>query len=342
MASKPPFSFLRLLKRVSRWCIKPGMEGISFEEALAIVTSPTQDLNDLKTIFSKADSLRQLNKGSDIITCAIVNAKSGGCPEDCAFCSQSSFHSSLISRYPLISAEKIFENGLEAFKSGATEFSIVTSGKGLGSRAELENIKSSVTRLRKATSLACCGSFGILEKDVFIELKNAGLQIFHHNLETSRNFFPKICTTHKFEENTETVKRAKDAGLKVCCGGIFGMGEDWTDRIDLLFEIRSLGVDCIPINFLNPIKGTKLEKQKVLPVLEALKIIALARLINPSANIVICGGREITLGDHQSEIFLAGANGLLIGDYLTTKGRSASDDLEMILSLGLTPRRWIN
>ena len=314
---------------------------ISFDEALKIANTPTEDLSDLTSIFVRANSSRQLNKGFDVITCAIVNAKAGGCPEDCAFCSQSAFHSSDIPRYPLMSSDEIFVHGLRAYDSGAIEFSIVTSGKSVGSEAELKNIKNSISRIRENTDLTCCASLGALEKRDFMELKKAGLQVFHHNLETSRSFFPRICTTHGYEENTNTVKKAKEVGFKVCCGGIFGMGESWEDRIDLLFELKNLEIDCIPINFLNPIKGTRLERQKLLSSLEALKIIALARLINPTVNIVVCGGREVTLSAQQSKIFAAGANGLLIGDYLTTKGRAASEDLRMIGEQGLKPKRWV-
>jgi biotin synthase len=312
-------------------------QGISFEEALEIANQEISDLDDLSVLLARANKLRQQHKGSNVITCSIINAKSGGCPEDCAFCSQSTYHNSEIDRFDLLNTEKIILQGQEAEKVGAKEFSIVTSGKATRDNEEFSTIKDSIDGIKSATELTLCASLGTLDRQELNELKKVGLEIFHHNLETSRSFFPNICSTHSYDENLETIRMAKEAGLRVCCGGIFGMGESWQQRVELLFELKDLGVDSIPINFLNPVKGTRLENQKLLKPLKALKIIALARLINPTANIVICGGREVTLRDLQSWIFFAGANGVLIGNYLTTEGRSTQDDLKMIKDQGLTP-----
>jgi len=324
----------------SKYHQNPG--GITAEQALSIAKTEISDLNQLLLLLVHANKIRQLNKGLNVITCSIVNAKSGGCSEDCAFCSQSSFHTSEIEMYPLMSAEEILERALRALKFGAVEFSIVTSGKKLDHGHELKTIKTAISRIKDTTELTCCASLGTLEKNSLFELKKAGLEVFHHNLETSRNFFPRICSTRSFDENIDTIKRAKDLGFKVCCGGIFGMGESWDDRVELFFELKDLGVDSVPINFLNPIKGTKLEKKKLLHPFEALKIISLARLINPTVNIIICGGREVTIRDLQSLVFCAGANGILIGDYLTTAGRDAGQDIKMIEDQGLVPKRWID
>jgi biotin synthase len=167
------------------------------------------------------------------------------------------------------------------------------------------------------------------------QLKESGITTYHHNLETARSHFDKICTTHDYDEDVATVQIAQSAGLKVCSGGILGLGESWEQRVELAFTLKELDVDSIPINFLNAIPGTPMETRPLLSPMEALKCIALFRMINPEKDITICGGRERTLRDYQSWIFLAGANGFMIGDYLTTKGRNTAMDIEMIKDMGL-------
>lgn len=235
--------------------------------------------------------------------------------------------------YPQLPPDQIFTKGEQIFSSGAQGFSIVTSGRKAPVGEDLENICKAITGLGGRGYL--CSSLGLLEPQQAINLKRAGLKRYHHNLETSREFFPKICSTHSFEERVETIKTARSAGLEICSGGIFGLGETWEDRISLAFELKELQVHSIPLNFLNPISGTPMEKQTPLPAMDCLKIIALYRLINPSLNITVCGGREINLKDLQSWIFFAGANGMMIGNYLTTRGREIEDDLIMLNDLGL-------
>ena len=286
-------------------------------------------------LISLADKIRRKFKGKRIKTCSIINAKSGMCDQDCAFCGQSSYHKTKISKYPLLDTEAIVKSATDAAHNGATEFSIVTSGKSINSRDEIRKIKDAIKQIKSKTSMECCASLGVLSKDFLEELKDAGLDRYHHNLETCPSFFSQICTTRHYCENIDTIKAAKEAGLITCCGGIFGMGESPEQRIELALTLRELDPDSIPINFLNPIKNTKLENMSLLAPLEALKTIAIFRIVFPTKDIIICGGREVTLRSLQPMMFPAGANGMIIGDYLTTKGKSVQDDLDMLKDLGM-------
>jgi biotin synthase len=185
--------------------------------------------------------------------------------------------------------------------------------------------------------LLACASFGQLTPLAARQLREAGLRRYNHNLETSARYFPSVCTTHTFEDRVTTIRHAKAAGLQVCSGGIFGMGENATDRVDLAVALRELDVDSIPINFLNPIPGTPFEGLQPLAALECLRILAVYRLLFPTKDIKVAGGREACLRDLQSWIFLAGANGAILGDYLTTSGRSAEEDIQMVRDLGMEP-----
>jgi len=288
---------------------------------------------NLMELISVADKIRRKFKGKKVKFCSIVNAKSGMCAENCAFCGQSSYHKTKILKYPLLDTEAIVKSAMDAAHNGATEFSIVTSGKSINSRKEIEKIKSAIRRIKSETPLESCASLGVLDKDFLAELKDAGLDRYHHNLETSQSFFPQVCTTRPYQENIDTVRAAKEAGLITCCGGIFGMGESPEQRIELALTLKELDPDSIPINFLNPVKNTSLENMPLLEPLEALKIIAVFRILFPKKDIIICGGREVVLRSLQPMMFLAGANGMILGDYLTTKGRSVKHDLEMIKDL---------
>ena len=290
--------------------------------------------NNLIDLISIADKIRRKFRGKKVKFCSIINAKSGMCVENCAFCGQSSYHKTKILKYPLLDTEAIVKVAMDAKRNGATEFSIVTSGKGINSGEDLKKIKSAIKRIKSETSLESCASLGILGKGFLEELKDAGLDRYHHNLEASQSFFSQICTTRPYQENIDTVRAAKEAGLITCCGGIFGMGESPQQRIELALTLKKLDPDSIPINFLNPVKNTRLENMSLLEPLEALKIIAIFRIVFPKKDIIICGGREVVLRSLQPMMFLAGANGMILGDYLTTKGRSVQDDLDMIKDLG--------
>ncbi len=295
---------------------------------------PLIDLDNPYDLFFGATKIREHFKGNKVFTCSIINAKSGMCSEDCAFCAQSKYHNTNISVYPLLSKHELVEKGMYMASMGANKFSFVTSGKKL-SKKEIDTICEAAFLLREKTDLKLCASLGILDKDSAVSIKQAGISRYHHNLETARSFFKDICTTHDYDEDVMTIKVAKKVGLEVCSGGIMGLGEEFSHRLELAEFLSHLDVDSIPINFLNPIKGTKLQNMPILPPLEALMCIAIFRFLNPEKDITICGGREVCLGDFQSWIFLAGANGIMIGNYLTTLGRDINDDLKMIKQLNL-------
>lgn len=285
-------------------------------------------------VMACADKIRNRYHKNRIFTCAITNAKSGFCSEDCAFCAQSSHHHTDIHTYPMVSEEFLIESAVSRQRDGAVKFGMVTSGYA-NTVEEMARICRTAASIRTQTPLGVCASLGMLKVSTAVQLKNGGVTRYHHNLETARSYFSAVCTTHDYEEDVETVRIAKNAGLEVCSGGIMGLGESWEQRIELSLTLRELDVDSIPINFLNPISGTRMENRAPLSPQEALRCIALFRFMHPQKDIVICGGRGVTLGDFQSWIFMAGANGLMIGDYLTTQGRDARMDMEMIQAIGL-------
>lgn len=306
-------------------------ETVTPEEALELLNLPS-DL--IMPLMAAADSVRRRYKGNAISICSVVNARSGRCTEDCAFCSQSVFSTSDIPEYDLMEDDKIIAAASDAVNNGAHKFGIVTSGKGAEIKAgDIEKICGSIREMKSGVDVHRCASLGVIDERQARALEEAGLQEFHHNLETARSFYPNVCTTRSYDENVDSVRAAKSAGLRVCSGGIFGMGENNRQRIELAEELRDLGVDSIPLNFLNPIKGTKLENVKPLRPIEILKIIAVYRLFMPDRDIKVAGGREANLRDMQSFIFFAGANSTMVGNYLTTKGRDAAEDLKMIEDL---------
>lgn len=306
--------------------------GISEQEAAQLAALPHEHM---AMLWGVTDALRRHFKGNSVNVCSIINAKSGLCPEDCKFCAQSAHYKTEAKKYPLVKPVTIVEKAKNALQWGARGFSIVASGYGIDNRSDLEQVASAVKGVTDNTPLYGCASLGILTRHELEYLKGAGLTKYHHNLETSRSFFPRVCTTHPYDDDREAVKNAKQAGLNVCSGGVFGLGETWDDRIELAFTLKELGVDSIPINFLNPVRGTPLESLQLLTPLECLKIISVFRMILPDKDIVICGGREVNLRDLQPMIFPAGANGMMVGGYLTTSGRLPEDDIRMIRDLGL-------
>jgi biotin synthase len=293
------------------------------------------DLTNIFKVFYTTSKIKEHFRKNKIKLCSIINAKSGKCPEDCAFCAQSAYHNTGVKIFSLISPEKIFEKAKIMEKSGAHRFSIVTSGTSIKSKEDKNKIIKAVKLITENTNLKCCASLGIIDEDFMQQLKNAGMSGYHHNLETSESFFNNICSTHHYEDDIRTVKNAVKLGIYTCSGGILGLGESWEQRIEMAYTIKALNIDSIALNFLNPIPGTKMEDKPLLSPMDALKCIALFRLINPGKDITICGGREKTLRDYQSWIFMAGANGVMIGDYLTTKGRNMDRDIKMIKDMGL-------
>lgn len=300
------------------------------EDALTLAAAEGPDIFDL---FSAANILRSKHRGDAIDLCSIASAKTGHCPEDCSYCAQSKIARAKITTHPLKRKESVLEMAMAAKAQGIKRFCIVISGK-KATPSELKQIASMIKGVREA-GLLPCATLGLLGRDELLMLKDAGLERYHHNLETSRRFFPEICSSHTYDDKLKTIDAVKSAGLSLCSGGIFGMGEEWEDRVEMAMELKSLAADSIPINFLVPIKGTQLEKTEPLPPLDALKIISLYRFILPDKEIRVCGGRLQTLGEFNSFIFMAGADGLLTGDCLTTQGRRPEDDLALIKNYGL-------
>ena len=307
--------------------------GISLEEAVELLSDFSLDA--ILKLLPKASSLRKHFSGSKISMCSIVNARCGNCGENCAFCAQSSRSRADIKTWPLLDAAEIFKAAETASAHGASHFGIVTSGRALNREDELNTLCKAIARIAAELPIKPCASLGILKEKELTRLRDAGLSRYHHNLEASPSFFPQICTTRGYEAQTETVLAAKRVGLQICSGGIFGLGESFAQRVELLEMIRSLDVDSVPINFLNPIPWTPLENAKRLEPLECLSIIAVARLMMPQISIRVCGGRELNLRDFQSWIFAAGADSLMVGGYLVTPGRAVEADIQMICDAGL-------
>ncbi|MDG1928953.1 MAG: biotin synthase BioB [Nitrospinaceae bacterium] len=309
-------------------------QSISSDKALQLESFTHEELDYL---FIGTDRIRDKFKGEDVKICSIVNAKSGRCVEDCSFCAQSSSFQTDAPETELMSVDEMVAAAKEAEAFGANEFSIVASGTKMDDRKELDKVIAAVRRIKAETKLETCCSLGLMELDDLKELKAAGLDRCHHNLETAASFFNNIVTTHTYEDEVKAVQNAKEAGLQVCVGGIFGMGETFAQRVELAFSIRELGTQSLPINFLKPIDGTGLDHLETIEYYDALKTIALLRLVLPKIDLFVCGGREEVMTDKQEQLFSAGANGILGGNYLTTKGQDPKRDIEMIQSLGLRP-----
>ena len=305
-----------------------GGEGCSAEEAAELVCFDEGDL------FAAATRIRETFFGNEVQLCSIVNAKSGKCDMDCRFCSQSGHSSTEIQVYPFMESEKLESEIREIMESGDRHCGVVTSGGRL-SNVELGELAATVEKIGGGEQAPVCGSLGRLSADELALLKKAGISRYHHNLEASEAYYPHICSTQEWTARLDTVKRALEAGLDVCSGGLFGLGESWEDRIHLAITLRELGVDSVPINFLYAHPGTPLRDMPPLSASEALRIIAVYRFLLPKTTLRICGGRAHVLGDRQDELFAAGANGMMTGNYLTVAGSQYAADLGMIERLGL-------
>jgi len=290
---------------------------------------------ELWPYLGEATRLREARFGRRVSFCVIINAKSGACSEDCAFCSQAGKATSDVPHYPLLPREQLVAAAEKAAAAGAARFSIVTSGRGIISPREQGAVVAAVAAIREAAPLKVCASLGIADRGFLRELKAAGLWRFHHNLETAASFFPSICTTHTYAERLATIEAAREAGLSVCAGGILGLGESVAQRWELAQALGALPVDAIPLNFLHPLPGTALAERPKLTPLAALKAIVAFRLRFPERSLIICGGRQETLRSLSPLIFAAGADALMTGDYLTTRGRLPEDDRQMLTDLGM-------
>lgn len=326
-------------KNILSIALEKGLSGTGLTAGEAIEFTGLPD-SSIYEILAVSERVRRHHKGVEVNLCSIVNAKSGLCKEDCSFCAQSVKYSTGVEEYPMAGPEKIVGAAREAASFGAREFSIVTSGTAIEKEKDIAALSEALKSMRGEVDMERCASLGILKRETLKRLKDSGLESYHHNLETGMSFFPKVCTTHDYEQDVNVVRTAKELGFHVCSGGIFGLGEDWVVRVELFTTLKELDVDSVPINFLNPRPGTPLEGASNLTPMECLKIIALGRLILPTTDIVICGGRQVNLRDLQPLIFAAGANGMMVGNYLTTPGRDPREDLQMLTDLGLKPRGY--
>ena len=297
-----------------------------------------EDTADVFELMAWANRIRERYKGNKIHLCSIVNAKAGACSENCSFCAQSAFHQTGSPRYGFVDPEPVQSALDEAQKNGVTAVGLVAAWRGLNEGPMLDEVCDRISEMRASGKSRPDASLGLIKSQkVADRLKAAGLECYGHNLESSRRFFPQHCTTHTFEDRLETIGYLKKAGIKICSGGIIGMGETREDRCDLALSLREIGANVCPINILNPIKGTPFESNPPLPPMEILKTIACFRFILPRQEIMIAGGRTVNLRDLQSMIFSAGASALMVGNYLTTLNQPVEKDLQMLKDLGLDP-----
>ena len=305
--------------------------GCSPDEAKFLLTVDESEL------LAGTQRIRKTHFGNEIQLCAIINAKSGKCDMDCTFCSQARNSTTKIDEYPLMSPEVLKGEIEKITETGNCRCSIVTSGGKL-TGVDVDALVETVGEMefkKEGKASPMCASLGRLTSKELISLKEAGVTRLHHNLESSKEYYPEICTTQTWEQRLKTVKSAQAAGMEICSGGLFGLGESWDDRISLALTLRELNVDSVPINFLYSHEGTPLCHQNRMSAEEALRIIAIYRCMLPKAILRICGGRSHVLGERQFDIFAAGANGLMTGNYLTVSGSQYDLDIAKLEELGL-------
>jgi biotin synthase len=301
------------------------------DEALAVARRPLAELPDLVAL---AHQVRLAYCGAEVELESLINAKSGACPEDCAFCSQSVHFQTGVDVYAFLDLDDVLTAARSTRDAGATQFCIVVAVRGPEERL-LRKVIDAVHAVHEETGLEVACSLGLLTDEQAERLAAAGVRRYNHNLETCRALFPTVCTTHTYDDRVATARRATAAGMELCCGGILGMGETLEQRVDFAFELAALAPCEVPVNLLDPRPGTPLGDRPLLSAREALQAIALFRLILPSAWLRLAGGRERVLGELQAMGLYAGANALIVGNYLTTLGRAASDDVALLESLGM-------
>jgi len=312
-------------------------EAVSREEALWLFN--LESAADIFDLMAGANRIREHFKGNKIHLCSIVNAKAGACSENCSFCAQSSFYQTGSPKYGFVDPEPVQDAADEARRNNVTAVGIVAAWRGLNEGPMLDEVCDRIRELADSGKTRPDASLGIIKTQrVADRLKEAGLECYGHNLESSKRFFPKHCTTHTYEDRVQTISYLKNAGIKICSGGIIGMGETREDRCDLAFSLKEIGANVVPVNILNPIKGTPFENLAPLPPMEILKTISCFRFILPRQEIMIAGGRTVNLRDMQSMIFTAGASALMVGNYLTTLNQPVEKDLQMLKDLGLDPK----
>jgi biotin synthase len=302
---------------------------LSADDALRVLGCPDEELLDLMAAVYR---VRRRWFGNEVQLYFLMNAKSGLCPEDCSYCSQSKVSEAEIPRYNLLSREKLLDGARIAAENKARTYCIVISARGPNER-EMRAVTSIVPEIKRQYSLKICACLGLLTDEQARELKECGVDRVNHNLNTSDSFYSEICTTHTFGDRLATLRAVRDSGMEMCSGGIIGMGERRQDVVDLAMTLRDLGVQSIPVNFLNPIGGTPLAGRSDLNPRYCLKVLAMFRLLNPDREIRIAGGRELHLGSLQA-LGLYAANSIFVGDYLTTKGQAPDADYQMLRDLG--------
>ncbi len=312
-------------------CMRKVLAGgsISFEEAEKLLGT-----NDIVMLADCANIITRTFNGDRVDVETLVNAKSGRCPEDCSFCAQSSFYDTSIKKYPLLSKEELFERAKEAKEAGAASFCLVCAYRDPPEK-DFQHICEAIKEITSNVEIEVNVSLGFMTLSRARELKKLGVKRYNHNLETAESYFAKICSTHEFSDRVNTAKIVKEAGLQLCSGGIIGMGESVTQRIELAFSLASLNPDEVPINILIGREGTPLAGTETLHPLEAVKTIAVWRFIMPKTILKIAGGREVHLKDNDKLALKAGANGIITGGYLTTGGNQANRDIAMIREIGL-------
>lgn len=310
-------------------------DAITREEALALAEEP------LDRLAEAANEIREKMCGNRFDMCTIVNAKCGRCSEDCKYCAQSAhYNTECQETYPLLTTGELLKDAKHNKEQGVLRYSIVTSGRRLSDQ-EVWQVCEAIREIRRQVDIELCVSLGLLEEAQFQKLREAGASRVHCNLESSRNYFPNVCTTHTYDEKIATIKAAKRAGLDVCCGGIAGLGETMEDRIDMALTIRELDVKSVPLNLLNPIKGTPYENNRILTNDELCRIAAIFRFIIPSGDIRLAGGRGL-LDDKGEKCFRSGANAAISGDMLTTAGITAATDMALVRALGYEVRKRLD
>lgn len=311
-----------------------GGYALGEDDASRLMSIQPEDRPRLNALLESADTIREHFCGKKFNLCTILNAKSGRCSENCAYCAQSAHYKTNADVYPLVTKERALQAAQQAQSGGAHRFSLVTSGRGLETGSpDLGKLQEIYTYLRSNTKIGLCASHGICGLEALQKLKESGVSMYHHNLESSERFYPHICSTHSFADRVNTIRCAHKAGLQVCSGGIFGLGETEKDRIGMAFSLRSLNVHSVPINILTPIRGTPLENAVPVCPEEILKDIAIFRFILPKAFIRYAGGR-VKLGALAERGLRGGVNSALTGNFLTTSGSTVESDKHMILHAG--------
>lgn len=286
---------------------------------------------DLDELCKNADKLREHFSGKTIDLCTIINARSGRCPENCKYCAQSSHHKTNCEVYSFLGEEKIFSEAKANAEEGVNRVALVTAGRKLDGE-EFEKALNCYKKMNAELNIKLCASMGFLSREQFKRLREVGVTNYHDNIETSREYFSNICTTHTFEQKIEEIKMAQEEGFNVCSGGIIGMGESFKDRISMALTLSELKIKSIPINALMAIPGTPLENQPHLSSEEILRTIAMFRFVNPEAHIRLAAGRKL-LGNNGKKAFESGASAMITGNMLTTSGSTIQMDKEMVASM---------